>query len=86
MAFDTPATPQNDIVRNQETYSSISYDLHKRYRIGVGSLLHLVKHSQSELSKMVRELSKFLDKENMIHYKALLRLIKYVIDTKYYRY
>ena len=84
MALNIPSTPQKDIVRNQETYTNISYDLQKRYRIGIELLLHLVKHSRSELSNVVRKLSKFMDKENMIHYKALLRLIKYVIDTKYY--
>ena len=33
-----------------------------------------------------RKLSKFMDKENMSRYKALLLEIKYAIDTKYYCY
>ena len=53
---------------------------------GIGSLLYLVKHSRPGLSNAVCELSKCMDKANMIHYKALLRAIKYIIDTKDYYY
>ena len=31
---------------------------------------------------MVSELSIFMDEANVIHYKALLRAIKYILDTK----
>ena len=39
MNFNNPDTPHKGIVRNQETDTTISYDLQKRYRSGVGSLL-----------------------------------------------
>ena len=63
-----------------------SYNLQKRYRSGVGTLIYLVKHSQPELSYTSRELSKFMDYENMIRYKALPLAIKYIIDQKDYCY
>ena len=53
---------------------------------GVGSLLYLFKHSRPKLSNMVRELSKFIDEANMSHHKALICVIKYVIDNKGYLY
>ena len=53
---------------------------------GVGLLLYLVRHSQPELSNVVRELFKCMDEAKMSHYKALLIAIKYVIDKKYYFY
>ena len=84
MNFNTPATPHKGVVRHQEKDTKISDDLQKRYRSGVGSLLYLVKHSRPELSTAVRELSKCMGEANMSHYKALLRAIKYVIDTKDY--
>ena len=86
MTFNAPDTPHKFIVRNQETNTKISYYLQKRYRSSVGLLLYLVKHSRCELSNTVHELSKWLDKANMSHYKALLRSIKYAIDTKQYCY
>ena len=72
MIFNTPATPHKGIVCNQEKYTKTLNDLQKGYRIGVESLLYLVKHSRPELSNAVRELSKCMDKLNMRQYKALL--------------
>ena len=48
MNFSTPDTPHKGVVRNQEIDTKISYNLQKRYRSGIGLLLYLVKHSQSE--------------------------------------
>ena len=81
MTFNTPATPHKGVVSNQETDTKIFYDIHKRYSSIIGYLLYLVKHPQPELSNTVHELSKFMDKTNMSHCKALLRAIKYIIDT-----
>ena len=53
---------------------------------GAGSILYLVKHSRPEFSNTVREISKYMQESNKIHYKALLSAIKYVIDTNYYFY
>ena len=86
MTFNTPDTPHEFIVCNQEIDTKISYDIQNRYRSVVGSLLYLVKHSRTELSTTVHKLSKCMYKANMSHYKYLLRPIKYVIYTKYYFY
>ena len=45
-------------------------------------LLHLIKHSRPDLCNAVRELSKCLDGANQAAHKEMLRVIKYVIDTK----
>ena len=84
MNFNTPATPNKGIVSNQETDTKISYHIHKRYRSSIGYILYLVKNSQPKSSNAVREISKFMDTANTSHYKALLRAIKYIIETKYY--
>ena len=86
MTFNTPDTPHQGIVCNQEKYTNISDNLQKIYRSSVVSLLYLVKHTEPELSNAGRELSKCMDKANMSHYKALIHGIKYKIDTKYYCY
>jgi len=45
-------------------------------------LLYLVKHSRPDISNAVRELSKVADGATEAHWKALLRCIKYVLDTR----
>ena len=49
-------------------------------------IIYLAKHSRTKISNSVRELSKYLDKANMSHQKALLLEIKYLIYTKDYCY
>ena len=80
MNFNTPATLHKGNIRNQGTEKNISYNLGKGYRIGVGSLLYLVKYSLQELSNGKYELYKYTKESNTSHYKALIRAIKYVID------
>jgi hypothetical protein len=45
-------------------------------------LLYLVKHSLPDFSNSVRELSKVAVEATEGHIKALLRTVKYVIDTE----
>ena len=45
-------------------------------------LLYLVKHSQPDIANCIRELSKVLDGATQGSYKEMLRVIKYVLDTK----
>jgi hypothetical protein len=42
----------------------------------------LVKHSRPDISNAVRELTKVLDGATSAHCKAMIRVIKYVFDTK----
>jgi hypothetical protein len=43
----------------------------------------LVKHSRTYISNSIRELSKVADGATEAHFKALLRTVKYVIDTEH---
>ena len=47
-------------------------------------LLFLIKHSRPDISNAVRELTKVLDGATQAHWKAMMRVIKYVLDTKQY--
>ena len=49
---------------------------------GVGKLIHLAKYSRIEILNAVRELSRFGSKPSEAHYKAMLRTMKYCVDTK----
>ena len=79
-AYKTPGTPGMSILRN--TKSQITPEQQKIYRSGVGMLLYLVKHSRPDLANAVRELLKALDGTSAAAYKELMRILKYVIDTK----
>ena len=70
------------IVRTTEDFKKISVEDQRIYPSGVGMLLYLVKHSQPNLANATRELSKANDGANPAAYKELLRVIKYVFDTK----
>ena len=45
-------------------------------------LLYLVKHSRPDIANCVRELSKVLDGTTDCAFNEMLRIIKYVLDTK----
>jgi hypothetical protein len=82
--FTTPAGPKTMIVRPQPGDPLISAYDQKEYRSGVGMLLYLVKHSRPDLSNSVRELSKVNDGATPAHWKALMRAIKFTLDTETY--
>ena len=79
--LQTPGTP-GLCIRKVEKEHQVSTELHKRYRTGVGMLLFLIKHSRPDLCNAVRELTKCLDGPNEAAYKEMLRVIKFVMDTK----
>ena len=54
----------------------------EKYRSGVGILLWLMKHSRPDIANAVREASKVMDGATKAHWKYLLRIIKFVIDSK----
>ena len=80
--YRTPAAPKTVIMRPEENDPVISSEEQTKYRSGVGMLLYLVKHSRPDLSNAVRELTKVLDKATQAHWKAMIRVIKYVLDTR----
>ena len=78
----TPGTPGLNQVREMDQSKLISKEKQLMYRSGVGMLLYLVKHSRPDIANCVRELSKVLDGSTEASYKEMLRVIKYVLDTK----
>ena len=78
----TPGTPGLGLIKVTDTGNMLPKDRHGRYRTGVGMLLFLIKHSRPDICNAVRELSKCLDGPNEAAYKEMLRVVKYVMDTK----
>ncbi|EJK77615.1 hypothetical protein THAOC_00541 [Thalassiosira oceanica] len=79
--YKTPGTPGKNMVRNLEG-PAFAKDKHSEFRSGVGMLNYLVKHSRPDIANAVRELSKVLDSPSDASYKEMLRVIKYVLDSK----
>ena len=77
-----PAAPKFVAMRPVEGEPTIDEAEQSAYRTGVGMLLYLVKHSRPDISNAVRELTKVLGTATMGHYKAMLRTIKYVLETE----
>jgi hypothetical protein len=71
-------------VRPSDKTEKIDGDLQSKYCSGVGMLLYLIKYSRPDLANVVRELSKCMDGANLAAYKEMLRVIKFVLDTKDY--
>jgi hypothetical protein len=61
-------------------------DQQLKYRSAVGTLLQFVKHSRPDIANPVRELSKCMDKVTEAAYKEMLRVVKFVLDTRNFGY
>ena len=80
--YKTPGTPRFKIIRTTDDDIAIYSNLQSRYRSGVGMILFLTKHSRPDICNIVREVSKCIDKAAMRTYQEMLRVVKFVIDTK----
>jgi hypothetical protein len=78
----TPGAPKTVVMRPEEKDPVLNPEEQTKYRSGVGMLLYLVKHSRPDIANAVRELTKVLDRATPAHWKALLRIINFVFDTK----
>jgi hypothetical protein len=77
----SPAAASDVVMRPQEESEKINDDKQGLYRSGVGMLLWLTKHTRPDIANAVRESSKVMDGATEAHYKYMLRICKYVVDT-----
>jgi hypothetical protein len=80
--YKTPGASRFKIVHPENDEDIIEPNLHSRYRSGVGMLLYLINDSRPDFYNFVRELSKCMDKATMGNHLKMLRVVKFVIDTK----
>ena len=83
-SYLTPGTPGQSIWKATKGEEIVSLDQHATYRSVVGMLLYLVKHSRPDIANAVQELSKVLDEPSATAYMEMLRLTKYVLETRYF--
>ena len=77
----TPGTPGFTIIRGED-FEKVTKEEQSKYCTGVGMLLFLIKPSRPDIANCTRELSKVLDGATESAYKEMLRVIKFVTDTK----
>ena len=80
----TPGTPRFIARRLENKEDKVNAEDHETYRSGVGTLLYLMKHSRSDISNPLREISKTMDAPAPAHLKEMYKLIRFVLSTKDY--
>ena len=79
--YSVPGTPGIGILRPASPNDVVDPERQSKYRSGVGMLLWINK-TRPDLSNAIRELSKVMDGATEQAMKEMMRIIKYVIDTK----
>jgi hypothetical protein len=74
--YKTPGTPGCNIICPITPEEQIPDEDQSIYRAGVGRLLYLIKYSCPDLSNVVRELSKCMDKATPAAFKELKFLLQ----------
>ena len=77
----TPGTP-GFIGGKVDDISKVDEKTQSMYRLGVGTLLYLTKHSRLNITNPVRDLSKSMDGASMAHVTEMYRAINFVLETK----
>ena len=78
---NTPALAGSVLSPDVEDEEVVGKEMHSSYRTGVGKLLHVARWSIPETWNAVRELTRAVKGPSMMHYNAMLRLMRYSVDT-----
>jgi hypothetical protein len=78
-----PRTPAiaGDVLLKGEEKDQVQIKEQKKYRSGVGKLLHMMHWPRPETLNAVRELSRFMQGAIGAHVKAMHRVMKYCVGT-----
>jgi hypothetical protein len=69
-AVNTPAIPGDHLTKGDAGWN-ISGAMQSHYRRGVGKLLHMMRWTHPEIQNLVRELSKYMSRATLVHYRAM---------------
>jgi hypothetical protein len=76
-----PSTGGSMLTYKQEGARFLKREKQKKFRSGVGKLLHLAKWSRPEIKNAVKELSRGMTKATEEAFDSMLRVMKYCVDT-----
>ena len=78
----TPAAPGSVLEFNKETDEPLTGKKQTAFRSGVGILLHMCRYSRPDTLNSVRELSRYMQAASRECYKALMRVMSYIVSTR----
>jgi hypothetical protein len=80
--FKTPGTPGQVLIRPKEDDERLNAEDQHTYRSGVGTLIQFANKTRPDLSNPVRELTKSMDQASSGSFKEMIRVMKYLLDTR----
>src|SRR5688572_6811902 len=76
----TPAVP-GEVLQTSDDRNVMTQGEQKKYRSGLGKLLHMMRWTRPDIMNAVRETSKFMTKGHKGHMMAMLRVMRYCVGT-----
>jgi len=80
--FNTPATPGTVLKKLIDGETLLTPENQTLYHSGVGKAMHMMQYSRPDVYNVVRDLARHMTSATQVHLNAMLRLMKYVSDTK----
>jgi hypothetical protein len=80
--FNTPATPGTVLKKPIDGETLLTSENQTLYHSGVGKAMHMMQYSRPDTYNIARDLARHTTSATQIHLNAMLRLMKYVSDTK----
>jgi hypothetical protein len=79
-SYRTPA-PAGSVLVAGKKEEALSPAMQKKYHSGSGKTMHAMQYSKPEMYNAVQDPSCHMHKATQDHYKAMLRVLKYSLDT-----
>jgi len=80
--FNTPATPGTVHKKSVDGETLLTPENETLYCSVVGKAMHMMQYSWTDMYHAVRDLARHMTSVTQVHLNAMLRLMKYVSDTK----
>jgi hypothetical protein len=80
--FNTPATPGTVLKKPIDGKTFLTPENQTLYHSGVGKAMHMMQYSRPDTYSEVHDLARHMTSAPQVHLNAMLRLMKYVSDTK----
>ena len=80
--FSTPSAPGYVSELPKENTEMLTSEKQKLYQKGIGMSIYLIKHSRPDVANCTRDLSKCNKSATQVHMTGLLRLLKFILDTR----
>ncbi len=80
--FNTPATPGTVLKKPVDGETLLTPENETLYCSGVGKAMHMMQYSWPDMYNAVRDLARHMTSVTQVHLNAMLRLMKYVSDSK----